>query len=91
VSINQTTFVKILTQFLLEVLKITSSQSITNLNVIKGKNAITCGIKDEREVWLMSYTWQFVKENCSQQITSIVQSQNTCETNMQEYEFGCAK
>lgn len=40
---------------------------------------------------LMSYTWQFVNENCSQQITSIVQSQNTCETNMQEYKYGCAK
>jgi hypothetical protein len=52
VSINQTTSVKILTQFLLEMLKITSSQSITNLNLIKGKSAITCGIKDERDVWL---------------------------------------
>ncbi len=50
VSINQTTSVKILTQFLLEMLKITSSQSITNLNLIKGKSAITCGIKDERDV-----------------------------------------
>lgn len=40
---------------------------------------------------LMSYTWQFVNENCSQQITSIVHFQNTCETNMQEYEYGCAK
>jgi hypothetical protein len=30
-------------------LKITSSQSITNLNVIEGKSAITCGIKDERD------------------------------------------